>query len=199
MNKGRVIQINGAVLDVEFPDGEMPAIYNSLRVKREDQEDLVLEVQQHLGERRVRTIAMDATEGLTRGVEVEDTGEPISIPVGDAVRGRLLNVVGEAIDNVGPVHAQKRNPIHRPAPEFKDLSTSTEILETGIKVVDLLEPYSKGGKIGLFGGAGVGKTVVIMELINNIARSTAASRCSPVWVSVPARVTTCCVKCSSRV
>ena len=170
MNKGRVIQINGAVLDVEFPDGEMPAIYNSLRVKREDQEDLVLEVQQHLGERRVRTIAMDATEGLTRGVEVEDTGEPISIPVGDAVRGRLLNVVGEAIDNVGPVHAQKRNPIHRPAPEFKDLSTSTEILETGIKVVDLLEPYSKGGKIGLFGGAGVGKTVVIMELINNIAK-----------------------------
>ncbi len=170
MNKGRVIQINGAVLDVEFPDGEMPAIYNSLRVKREGQDDLVLEVQQHLGERRVRTIAMDATEGLTRGVVVEDTGEPISIPVGDAVRGRLLNVVGEAIDNVGPVHASKRNPIHRPAPEFQDLATSTEILETGIKVIDLLEPYSKGGKIGLFGGAGVGKTVVIMELINNIAK-----------------------------
>jgi len=170
MNKGKILQINGAVLDVAFPEGELPAIYNALTVSREGQDDLVLEVQQHLGERKVRTVAMDATEGLRRGLEVVDSGQPISVPVGPATRGRLLNVIGRPIDDVGPVDMSKTNPIHRPAPPFAELSPSAEVLETGIKVVDLLEPYAKGGKIGLFGGAGVGKTVLIMELINNIAK-----------------------------
>jgi len=170
MSKGRILQINGAVLDVAFPDGELPGIYHALRVRREGQDDLVLEVQQHLGEKKVRTVAMDATEGLMRGMEVEDLGHPISVPVGPATRGRLLNVIGNPIDDVGPVDRTHTNPIHRPAPAFEDLSPSSEVLETGIKVVDLLEPYAKGGKIGLFGGAGVGKTVLIMELINNIAK-----------------------------
>jgi len=171
MHTGRILQINGAVLDVEFPEGGLPDIYNALRVSREGADDLILEVQQHLGERKVRTVAMDSTDGLMRGLDVEDTGEPISVPVGDVIRGRLLNVIGNPIDDVGPVDRTQRNPIHREAPKFEDLSTSSEVLETGIKVIDLLEPYSKGGKIGLFGGAGVGKTVVIMELINNIAKA----------------------------
>jgi F-type H+/Na+-transporting ATPase subunit beta len=172
MNKGKILQINGAVLDVVFPQGDLPGIYNALVVRREGQDNLVLEVQQHLGEKKVRTIAMDATEGLTRGMDVEDLGKPISVPVGDATRGRLLNVIGEPIDDVGPVAQDgPKNPIHRAAPAYADLSTSSEVLETGIKVVDLLEPYAKGGKIGLFGGAGVGKTVLIMELINNIAKA----------------------------
>jgi len=170
MNKGKILQINGAVLDVVFPEGELPSIYHALTVPREGQDDLVLEVQQHLGEKKVRTVAMDATEGLMRGMEVLDTGLPISMPVGAATRGRLLNVIGNPIDDVGPVDRTRTNPIHRPAPAFEDLSPSSEVLETGIKVVDLLEPYAKGGKIGLFGGAGVGKTVLIMELINNIAK-----------------------------
>ncbi len=171
MNKGKIVQINGAVLDVEFPEGELPAIYNSLSLDREGGEKLILEVQQHLGEKKVRCISMDATEGLVRGTEVEDLGVPISVPVGPATRGRLLNVVGEAIDNLGAVKTDKRGPIHREAPTFEELDTASEILETGIKVIDLLEPYAKGGKIGLFGGAGVGKTVLIMELINNIAKA----------------------------
>jgi F-type H+/Na+-transporting ATPase subunit beta len=170
MSKGKILEINGAVLDVEFPDGDLPSIYNALSIKREGMDDLVLEVQQHLGEKKVRTIAMDATEGLMRGMDVEDQGAPISMPVGDVTRGRLLNVIGNPIDDIGSIPAGKRNPIHRAAPEFASLSTSSEVLETGIKVVDLLEPYAKGGKIGLFGGAGVGKTVLIMELINNIAK-----------------------------
>jgi F-type H+-transporting ATPase subunit beta len=170
MNKGNILQINGAVLDVIFPEGDLPDIYNALIVPREGQDDLVLEVQQHLGEKKVRTIAMDATEGLMRGMDVMDTGAPISVPVGSATRGRLLNVVGNPIDDIGPVDRTTTNPIHRAAPPFAELSTSAEVLETGIKVVDLLEPYAKGGKIGLFGGAGVGKTVLIMELINNIAK-----------------------------
>jgi len=169
MNKGKISQIIGPVIDVEFKEGELPAIYNSVKVKREGDVDLVLEAQQHLGENIVRCVAMDSTEGLTRGMDAFDTGEPITMPVGPNSLGRLLNVVGEPIDSLGEVKTDKRYPIHRPAPAYEDLSTSTEILVTGIKVIDLLEPYSKGGKTGLFGGAGVGKTVIIMELIRNIA------------------------------
>jgi len=169
MNKGKVSQIIGPVVDVEFNEGELPAIYNAIKIKREDGSDLVLEVQQHLGENIVRCVAMDSTDGMVRGVDVVDTGDSITVPVGPEVLGRLINVIGDPIDKLGEVKTSKRYPIHRPAPRLEDLSTSTEILETGIKVIDLLEPYSKGGKTGLFGGAGVGKTVLIMELIRNIA------------------------------
>ena len=168
MNKGTITQIISAVVDVAFKD-ELPAIYNALKVKLDDKE-LVLEVEQHLGNNVVRTVAMDSTDGLKRGMEVIDTGKPITVPVGKAVLGRILNVLGEPVDNQGPVNAETFLPIHREAPEFDDLETQTEIFETGIKVIDLLAPYIKGGKIGLFGGAGVGKTVLIMELINNIAK-----------------------------
>ena len=168
MNKGTITQIISAVVDVAFKD-ELPAIYNALKVKLEDKE-LVLEVEQHLGNNVVRTVAMDSTDGLKRGMEVIDTGKPITVPVGKAVLGRILNVLGEPVDNQGPLNAETFLPIHREAPEFDDLETETEIFETGIKVIDLLAPYIKGGKIGLFGGAGVGKTVLIMELINNIAK-----------------------------
>jgi len=168
VNKGTITQIISAVVDVAFKD-ELPAIYNALKVKLEDKE-LVLEVEQHLGNNVVRTVAMDSTDGLKRGMEVIDTGKPITVPVGKAVLGRILNVLGEPVDNQGPINAETFLPIHREAPEFDDLETETEIFETGIKVIDLLAPYIKGGKIGLFGGAGVGKTVLIMELINNIAK-----------------------------
>ncbi len=167
---GKVVQVIGPVVDVRFPEGHLPPIYNALRVRREDGTWLVLEVQQHLGEDTVRTIAMDSTDGLIRGQEVEDLGQPISVPLSPAIRGRLFNVTGDPIDGLPPVEAKRREPIHKPAPAFEELSTETEILYTGIKVIDLLEPYPKGGKIGLFGGAGVGKTVIIMELINNIAK-----------------------------
>ena len=170
MNKGKISQIIGPVIDLEFNEGELPAIYNAVTVKRDDGSELVLEVQQHLGENIVRSVAMDSTDGLTRGEEATDTGKPISMPVGPDVLGRLLNVVGEPIDKMGDIKAEKYYPIHRPAPAYEELSPTTEMLETGIKVIDLLEPYSKGGKTGLFGGAGVGKTVIIMELIRNIAR-----------------------------
>ena len=166
--KGKITQVIGAVVDVQFEDG-LPAILNALTTDNNGKQ-LVLEVSQHLGENTVRTIAMDATEGLVRGQAVEDTGAPISVPVGKATLGRILNVVGEPVDEKGPVNADEFRPIHADAPEFADQSTGTEILVTGIKVIDLLAPYSKGGKIGLFGGAGVGKTVLIMELINNIAK-----------------------------
>ncbi len=173
-NIGRIKQIIGAVVDVDFssPDSKLPEILNALEVKREDGSTLVLEVQRHLGEDSVRTIAMDSTDGLTRGVEATDTGAPIAMPTGDEVRGRLFNVVGEAIDGIGKV-AKGKNAyvIHRKPPTYEELSTEREILYTGIKVIDLIEPYAKGGKIGLFGGAGVGKTVLIMELINNIAKA----------------------------
>jgi len=169
MNKGKISQIIGPVLDLEFNEGELPAIYNSIKIKREDGTELVLEAQQHLGENIVRCVAMDSTDGLVRGMDAVDTGEPIMVPVGPEVLGRLINVIGEPIDEMGQVNTSIKYPIHRPAPKYEDLSTSSEILETGIKVVDLLEPYSKGGKTGLFGGAGVGKTVLIMELIRNIA------------------------------
>ncbi len=167
---GHVVQIIGAVVDVTFKEGCLPAILNGLEVDNGGQ-TLILEVAKHLGENTVRAIAMDATEGLTRGQEVFDTGEPISVPVGPETLGRMLNVVGDPIDERGEVVTKQRLPIHRSAPEFVDQATDTEILVTGIKVVDLLAPYSKGGKIGLFGGAGVGKTVLIMELINNIAKA----------------------------
>ncbi len=172
-NVGHVKQIIGPVVDVSFSaeGAQLPEILNSLIIKRENADDLVLEVQRHLGEDSIRAIAMDATDGLQRGTAVHDTGMPIKMPVGDAVKGRLFNVVGKAIDGIGDV-AKDENayPIHRNPPRFEDLSTESEVLFTGIKVIDLIEPYSKGGKIGLFGGAGVGKTVLIQELINNIAK-----------------------------
>jgi F-type H+-transporting ATPase subunit beta len=165
---GKVTQVIGAVVDVQF-DGHLPAILNALETDNHGNR-LVLEVAQHLGENTVRTIAMDSTEGLVRGQQVKDTGGPIAVPVGAATLGRIINVIGEPVDEKGPVKAEERRPIHQPAPDFIEQSTASEMLETGIKVVDLLAPYAKGGKIGLFGGAGVGKTVIIMELINNIAR-----------------------------
>ena len=166
---GRISQVIGAVVDVEF-DGELPAIQNALEVNNNGQR-LVLEVAQHLGESAVRTIAMDATEGLVRGTDAVDTGAPITVPVGPETLGRIMNVIGEPVDEGKPVKSKKHYPIHRPAPDYVDQSTEAEILVTGIKVVDLLAPYAKGGKIGLFGGAGVGKTVLIMELINNVAKA----------------------------
>jgi F-type H+-transporting ATPase subunit beta len=169
-NTGTVKQIIGVVVDVAFPDGELPALYNALKIDRGDQGTLILEVQQHLGDRMVRTIAMDSTDGLKRGEKVVDTGGPITIPVGPATLGRLINVIGDPIDGLGEIHTDTHFPIHRPSPALVDLDTSSEVLETGIKVIDLIQPFSKGGKIGLFGGAGVGKTVIVMELINNIAK-----------------------------
>ncbi len=169
MSQGKIAQVIGPVVDVSFEDGELPYIYNALHVEKEKGAPLVLEVAQHLGNRMVRAIAMDSTDGLVRGMPVKDTKQPITVPVGLEDLGRILNVTGDPIDEMGPINTKKRFPIHRPAPQFEDLETKSEILETGIKVIDLLEPYSKGGKTGLFGGAGVGKTVIIMELIRNIA------------------------------
>ena len=166
---GTITQVIGAVVDVRF-EGELPSILNALQVDNAGR-TLVLEVAQHLGENTVRTVAMDTTDGLVRGAEVVDTGGPITMPVGPETLGRILNVIGEPVDERGPIVTKMRSPIHRPAPEFVDQSTEAEILVTGIKVVDLLAPYAKGGKVGLFGGAGVGKTVIIMELINNIAKA----------------------------
>ncbi len=171
--KGRIVQVIGPVVDVEFETGELPTIYTALKVKKDDIEgataDLILEVQQHLGEKRVRTIAMDSTDGLVRGTEVENTGNYITTPVGEPVLGRIMNVVGEPVDEMGPIQSDVRWPIHREAPPLEEQSTASEMFETGIKVIDLLCPYAKGGKTGLFGGAGVGKTVLIMELIHNVA------------------------------
>jgi F-type H+-transporting ATPase subunit beta len=166
---GKISQVMGAVIDVQF-EGDLPEILNALHCQN-NEKLLVLEVAQHLGENSVRTIAMDSTEGLQRGIEVTDTGGPITVPVGPETLGRIINVIGDPIDERGPLNAKLSAPIHAPAPSFVDQSTETEILATGIKVIDLICPYSKGGKIGLFGGAGVGKTVIIMELINNIAKS----------------------------
>ena len=171
---GKVIQVAGPAVDVQFASGQLPRIFSAVRVTSEgfdvpDPVDVTCEVQQYLGEGRVRTIAMQPTDGMVRGMRVEDTGRPISVPVGPQVLGRVLNVLGEPVDERGPVETAERFPIHRDAPALEDQSTESEILETGIKVIDLVEPYLKGGKIGLFGGAGVGKTVIIMELINNIA------------------------------
>jgi F-type H+-transporting ATPase subunit beta len=173
-SNGRITQVIGPVVDVEFPDGKLPSIFNALTVTNTAISDqpwnLVLEVAQHLGENTVRAVAMDSTDGLVRGAEVRDVGEGISVPVGDGTLGRIMNVVGEPVDEKGPIPTQKRSPIHREAPAFTDQETQVQAFETGIKVVDLLAPYQRGGKIGLFGGAGVGKTVIIMELINNVAK-----------------------------
>lgn len=171
MNTGSVAQVIGAVVDVKFPDGKLPEIYNAIEIAIENAEfPIVLEVQQHLGDNKVRCVSMDSTDGLVRGMKAIDTGSSIHVPVGPSVLGRLVNVLGRPIDERGPMEALKRYPIHRHAPPQEDLTTSAEMFETGIKVVDLMEPYTRGGKTGLFGGAGVGKTVLIKELINNIAR-----------------------------
>jgi F-type H+/Na+-transporting ATPase subunit beta len=181
MNVGKITQVIGPVVDVEFPPGQLPKILNALKVSNpsisDEADNLVLEVAQHLGESSVRTISMDATDGLVRGMDVRDTGNPIMMPVGKAVLGRILNVVGQPVDEGGPVNASKSLPIHREPPSFVDQSTKVEIFETGIKVIDLLAPYRKGGKIGLFGGAGVGKTVLILELINNVAKAHGGVSC----------------------
>ena len=169
MTKGTIRQIIGAVVDVEFPEGQMPEIYNAIRVEREGGGEVVMEAMQHLGNDEVRCVAMSSTDGLQRGMEAIDTGSPIRVPVGRNLLGRMIDVTGKPIDGKGPIQAERYLPIHRGAPKFDELAPSTEVLETGIKVVDLLAPYSKGGKVGLFGGAGVGKTVLIMELIRNIA------------------------------
>ncbi|GEP91061.1 ATP synthase F1 subcomplex beta subunit [Chitinophaga terrae (ex Kim and Jung 2007)] len=168
-NTGKIKQVIGPVVDVHF-DEKLPEIYSALEVTRENGQKVVLEVQQHLGEDSVRTVAMDSTDGMVRGMTVVDKGAPIKMPIGDQVKGRLFNVVGEAIDGLGDIDTSNGYPIHREPPKFEDLATETEVLFTGIKVIDLIEPYAKGGKIGLFGGAGVGKTVLIQELINNIAK-----------------------------
>ena len=169
MNKGRISQIIGAVLDIRFPNGKLPEINEAILVPRQDGTELTVEVSQHLGDHTVRCIAMDTTDGLIRGMDALATGAPISVPVGENTLGRIFNVLGKPIDNQPAPVDVNYEPIHRPAPKFEEQSTETELLETGIKVVDLLCPYQKGGKIGLFGGAGVGKTVLIQELIRNIA------------------------------
>ncbi|MDX1699785.1 MAG: F0F1 ATP synthase subunit beta, partial [Melioribacteraceae bacterium] len=172
VNEGTIVQVIGPVVDIDFIEGKLPEIFNAIHIPIENEDEksiLTLEVQQHLGENRVRTIAMDTTDGLVRGMKAIDTEGPISIPVGPETLGRLINVLGEGIDELGEIKTKQSAPIHHHAPQFEKLSTSQEMFETGIKVIDLLEPYSKGGKTGLFGGAGVGKTVIIQELINNIA------------------------------
>ncbi len=173
-NVGRVVQVIGNVVDVEFQSGQLPAIYNAIRIVDEEKlasvpVDIVVEVELHLGENRVRTLAMKPTDGVVRGMKALDTGQPIVVPVGKECLGRVMNVLGEPVDKLGPIETKEKLPIHRPAPTFVEQSTELEMFETGIKVIDLLEPYQRGGKVGLFGGAGVGKTVIIMELIHNIA------------------------------
>ena len=173
-NFGQVVQIAGPAVDVQFSETNLPPIYSALRVTSEgfnvpNPLDVILEVEQQLGEGRVRCVAMEPTEGMVRGMKAIDLGGPISVPVGKATLGRVINVIGQPVDMLGPIDAKKRLPIHRPAPAFDEQSTEMEMFETGVKVIDLIQPFLKGGKIGLFGGAGVGKTVVIMELINNVA------------------------------
>src|SRR5437868_7996319 len=174
-NSGHVVQVAGPAVDVQFTESAMPPIYEALKVVDEGFKvpkaiNVILEVQQHLGEGRVRCIAMEATDGMVRGMKAIDLAGPISAPVGHGTLGRVMNVIGEPVDNLGPIAAKERHPIHRPAPAFDEQATSAEMFETGVKVIDLIQPFLKGGKIGLFGGAGVGKTVVIMELINNVAK-----------------------------
>ncbi len=166
---GSIVEIQGAVIDCEFPSGHLPHIYDALEIDRQDDEPLVLEVQRHLGHHLVRTVAMDATDGLSRGLPVRATGSPIQVPVGEATLGRVFNVLGRSVDGKGPVEAAEYYPIHRPAPKFEDQSRKVEVFETGLKVIDLIAPFTKGGKTGIFGGAGVGKTIIIQELIRSIA------------------------------
>ncbi|MCW5876433.1 MAG: F0F1 ATP synthase subunit beta [Anaerolineales bacterium] len=168
--KGKVVQILGGVVDVEFPQGNLPEVYDAVEIERGEERPVVLEVQTHLGEGQVRGVALDATEGLRRGMDVASTGAPITVPVGEATLGRMFDVLGQPIDGLGPVTSDTYYPIHRPAPGFEDQSTSVEVFETGVKVIDLIAPFTKGGKTGIFGGAGVGKTVIIMELIRSIAK-----------------------------
>ena len=182
---GRVVQVIGPVVDVEFENGFLPAIYQALRITSEGFDvpqpiDVICEVQQHLGESRARTVSMLPTDGMVRGMKAIDTGGPITVPVGTATLGRVMNVIGDPVDELGPVNSETRMPIHRHAPTFAEQATEEQMFETGIKVIDLIQPFLRGGKIGLFGGAGVGKTVLIMELINNIAKARAtAFRSSP--------------------
>src|SRR6202167_6107877 len=171
---GKVVQVSGPAVDCQFPEGQIPLVYTAIRITSEGFDvpapiDIICEVAQHIGESRVRTIALQPTEGLVRGMRVQNTGGPVTVPVGKETLGRVLNVIGELVDNMGPVNTAHRYPIHRQAPAFDEQSTELQMFETGIKVIDLLEPYLRGGKIGLFGGAGVGKTVIIQELINNLA------------------------------
>ena len=166
---GRIIQIQGGVVDVEFPAGELPDIFDALEIPQNGDAPMILEVQKHLGDNGVRCVAMDTTDGLQRGLEVHGTGAPIQVPVGLPTLGRVFNVLGRPVDGLGPVEAQQTYPIHRPAPAFEDQSTKVEVFETGVKVIDLIAPFTKGGKTGIFGGAGVGKTVIIMELIRSVA------------------------------
>ena len=166
---GRVVQILGGVVDVEFPEGEVPGLFEAIEIEREDQEPLVLEVQKHLGDNWVRTVSMDSTDGLQRGVPAQATGQPITVPVGESTLGRIFNVLGRPVDRKGEVNSATRYPIHRLAPPFSEQSTDVEVFETGIKVIDLIAPFTKGGKTGIFGGAGTGKTVIIMELIRSVA------------------------------
>src|SRR6266540_633055 len=167
---GKIVQITGSVVDIEFPTDQLPEIYNAIDLPLKDGGKLVLEAQQHLGNDWVRCVAMSTTDGLVRGMEAQDTGAPIQVPVGPATLGRLFDVTGQPIDNKGPVEAEEYYPIHRPAPSYEDQSTQVEVFETGIKVIDLIAPFTRGGKTGIFGGAGVGKTVIIQELIANIAK-----------------------------
>jgi len=169
---GKVVQVSGPAVDCEFPEGHVPLIYTAIRITSEGFDapqpiDIICEAQQHIGEGRVRTIALQATEGLVRGMKAISLGHPVEVPVGKETLGRVLNVIGEPVDKMGPVNAKIYLPIHRPSPSFEEQSTELQMFETGIKVIDLIEPYLRGGKIGLFGGAGVGKTVIIQELINN--------------------------------
>src|SRR5499433_1711096 len=174
-NIGKVIQISGPAVDIQFSEANLPPIYEAIRITSEgfnvpEPISIIVEVQQHLGEGRVRAIAMEATEGMVRGMKAIDLGGPISVPVGPGTLGRVMNVLGEPVDQLGPIQHSKRMPIHRPAPSFEEQATTAEMFETGVKVIDLIQPFLKGGKIGLFGGAGVGKTVIIQELINNVAK-----------------------------
>jgi F-type H+-transporting ATPase subunit beta len=184
MAQGKIVQIQGGVVDVEFSPEQLPAIYEALEVDRPGQQSLVLEVEKHLGHNWVRCVAMDTTDGLRRGDRALATGAPIAVPVGPATLGRVFNVLGRPIDELGPVNAAQREPIHRPAPRFDDQATRVEVLETGIKAIDLIAPFTKGGKTGVFGGAGVGKTVII----------TRATRCFRAWANVPARARSSIVK-----
>src|ERR1700734_3520092 len=171
---GKVVQVSGPAVDCEFPEGQIPIVYTAIRITSEgftspDPIDIICEVQQHIGEGRVRTIALQPTEGLVRGMQAQSLGHPVEVPVGNETLGRVMNVIGEPVDKMGPINTKQRYPIHRAAPSFEQQSPRQEMFETGIKVIDLIEPYLRGGKIGLFGGAGVGKTVIIQELIHNIA------------------------------
>ena len=196
-NFGKVVQVMGPVVDVEFSQGKLPTIYTALTITNptinNEADNLVIEVAQHLGDNVVRTIAMDVTDGLVRGMPVKDTGNPIMVPVGEAALGRVINVVGKPVDGIdgNTISRAIVRPIHKPAPAFTDQDTTVRVLETGVKVIDLLVPFPRGGKMGMFGGAGVGKTVVMMEMVNNIAKQHGAYPSSRAWASAPVKATTC--------